>query len=111
MNLRETILAADDLKKEAVNVLEWNATLYVRTMKAREREQFEASCGNGKTLQDIRQKLIIFTVCDESGNLLFNIDDIEALSKKSGAALDRLFSASIALNKIRNEDIEELKKT
>ena len=41
MNLRESIIAANDLKRESVEVPEWGVTVYVRTMTGEERDQYE----------------------------------------------------------------------
>ena len=41
MNLRETILAAQDSKRISVDVPEWGVTVYLRTLSGTERDAFE----------------------------------------------------------------------
>ncbi len=114
---REQILNADDLKTEEVNVPEWGGTVKVRAMTGTERDAFEASLvdnTHGKTPQmkteNIRAKLVAKTIIDADGKQLFGVADIEALGKKSAAALDRIYGVSSRLSKISAEDVEELAK-
>lgn len=107
--LRDQILAADDLKVIAVDVPEWGCTVHVRTMSGGERDAFEER-QQRDPFKDIRARLAVLTVCDEEGNLLFTDADIPALTKKSAAALDRIFAAATKLNKFSKEDLDELQK-
>lgn len=110
---RDNILTVDDLKREKVSVPEWGGYIFVRTMTGTERDQYESSVlgNNGKMdLKNIRAKLVVLTAVDEDGLRLFNDDDIEVLGAKSAAALDRVFSKAQTLNKISDDDIEELAK-
>jgi hypothetical protein len=59
---------------------------------------------------NVRARLVAATVCDRDGNLLFTNDDLSAISKKAGCALDRIFAAAAKHNRITPADIEELKK-
>lgn len=118
---RESILAADDIKLKLVLLPEWKCKLFVRTLSGLERDQWEAKLASmrkeyeEKTKQKFRRENVrahfcAMTACNEKGERLFSFDDIEALGHKSGAALDRLFDAAAELNRLRNEDVEELLK-
>src|SRR5690625_2150066 len=101
---RDAILAADDLEKELVPVPEWGGAIYVRGMSGTERDAFESSLVQERTirkgrrqettretdLRNFRAKLCARTICDAEGKLLFNEADINALGNKSAAALTRV---------------------
>lgn len=114
MNLRETALGAEDRKPVKVDVPEWGITLYVRAMGGDERDHLEISSmtdrKNGTLLSNIRAKLLVLTVCDENGELVFSRDDVEALGKKSAKALNRLYAVASVLNDFTKADINDLKK-
>ena len=114
---RDEILNCDDLKTEEVNVPEWGGTVVVKAMTGQERDSFEASIveikGSAQSykFENLRAKLVAKTVIDpETKQLMFTVGDIEALGKKSAAALDRIFSVSQRLSKITEKDVEELTK-
>lgn len=114
---REQILNADDLKTEEIFIPEWNFTVIVKAMTGQERDAFEASIVElkGSTqsykFENIRAKLVAKTVINpETKEPMFSVGDIEALGKKSAAALDRIFSVSQKLSKITGADVEELAK-
>lgn len=107
---KEAILAASDLKQEIVNVPEWGGEVIIRTMTGEERDAFDSEMirDEKRSLKNVRARFLSLILCDEKGNRLFDDKDISALGKKSAAALDRLFTAGQKLNRLSNEDIEEL---
>lgn len=114
---RDSILNADDIKTIEVDVPEWGGSVVVKMMTGKERDDFEASIVNMKSggkevsTANIRAKLVQKTVIDpETKVLMFSVGDIDALGKKSAAALDRIFAASQKLSKISETDVEELAK-
>ena len=107
---RDSILSASDINLKPVEVTEWGGLVYLRSMSGIQRDRFEQRC-TGKNLDNIRATLVALTACDGSGQRLFGDADIPALGDKSAAALDRLFWASMELNRIGEKDVEELKKT
>jgi len=113
MLTREQILSVEDIKTEEVHVPEWGGTVRVASMSGAARDRFELSCVAADGSQDnenIRAKVVAASVVDESGNLMFSAEDVEALGRKSAAALDRVFEASQRLSRISNADVEELAK-
>lgn len=112
---REAILAAQDLGGEDVAVPEWGGTVRVRTMTGTERDQFETVVMQAKgatpgTAVNIRAWLAALTVCDADGTALFTVADVEALGRKSAAALERVFAAASRLNALTDRDVAELGK-
>ena len=110
---RDQILQVDDLTKQEVKVPQWGGSVIVSTMSGKSRDSWEQSLmskGNGNAnMENIRARLVAFTVVDEHGNPLFTEADIEALGRKSGAALDRVVKVAQKLNKLTDADLEEAK--
>jgi hypothetical protein len=113
MLTRDSILNADDLKRELVNVPEWNGTVYVRVLTGAQRDCIDQMLYANRTgkdpIKNIRATYLAASLCDDTGALLFKPEDIAALGEKSAAALDRLFAVVQRLNKIGPKDLEEAK--
>jgi hypothetical protein len=107
--LRDQILAADDLPRKEVKIPEWKTTVWVRTLTAGERDRFEGRQARDP-YTDVRARLAVLCLVDESGANIFSEQDIPALSQKCSKALDRIFAISVQLNGISKQDLEELKK-
>ena len=101
---RDAILSAEDLEKELVHVPSWGGHVYVRALTGAERDAFEASMVDQRgrdrkmNLKNLRARLCALTICDEEGNRLFSDSDVEALGKKSAAALTRVFAVAQRLS-------------
>jgi len=106
---KKDILLANDTVIKKVHIPEWGGDVYVRSMSGEQRDQFEALIvTNRNSVENFRAKLASMTVCDEAGNLIFTEADIKELSKKSAAALQRIFIASQKLSRITPNDVVEL---
>lgn len=116
MSLRDEILKADDLRREALQIPEWGITVWVRTMTGAERDAFEESTYrvNGDNVEvnrkNLRARLAVLTLCDESGSRLFGDDETDLVAKKSSAAVDRIFELASRINGISKSDEETLAK-
>jgi hypothetical protein len=111
MLTRDQVFGAEDIKTEVVDVPEWGGSVIVGTMTGYARDIFESQMLDKKNgNKNMRAKLAAATVQDEEGNLLFSEKDIEALGKKSGAALERIFDAALRINRIGPNDVDELAK-
>ena len=114
---REAILAAEDRPMERHAVPEWGGHVFVVTISGYERDQFDrymARHVDEKTDQIVgcnwRSALLARCLSNSRGELLFSEEDIEALGRKSGAVLDRLFAVARRLNRMDQQDIDEIKK-
>lgn len=111
---RDDILKASDIKVEPV--LAWGGTVYVKGMTGKERDQFEASIiqmrGNKQNfnLENVRAKLCVLTICDESGNRLFTDADLPLLAEKSAQELQKIFIVAQRLSGITEEDLSDYTK-
>lgn len=112
---KDQILAADDRKKERVEVPEWGGEVIVRSLTGKERDDFEASMISVKkgkredNLENFRARLVALCVVNEKGERLFvSRHDIAMLGQKSAAALERVYSKAQELNAFSESDVEEL---
>lgn len=115
MLTKEQILTAEDLPREKVEVPEWGGHVYVQTLTARAKEEWETSMLNSrdenKNSLIVRASLAVLTCCTEDGERLFTPDDIDDLNEKSGSALEKIFSAASGLNKVGDStDVDESAK-
>lgn len=96
MNLRETILAADDRKPVKLPVPEWGCDIFLKPLNGHERSRIvRAASSNDSTLYGLA---VVLSACDEQGNKLFTEQDIPALNEKSGAVLDRVATVIVKAN-------------
>jgi len=117
---REQILNYDDIKTEVVSCPEWGGDVNVRGLTAGERDRWEASLYTTKkhghefeviaNKDNLRAKFVAVSVVDEKNKLLFTVGDIESLTQKSAAPMDRIFAVAQRLSGMSNGDIEELEK-
>jgi len=114
---RDALLKKQELQIKKVD-LGNDEFIYVREMTGHERDTFERSLyvfdKNNKPItriEDFRAKLAVCTVCDEKGELLLKPSDYIALSNSMGAArLEKIVNEAQTLNKISEEDKEQLVK-
>lgn len=120
MSLRAAILAAPDLKRERHEIPEWlvdgkPAVLYVHEMGGYERSQWRQSLfkPDGTPVEDGRYHLhlLVYTLKDEAGALVFKPDDLEALDKKNEDVTLRLFRIARRLNHMDPEAHDAKKKS
>lgn len=115
------ILGAEDQPREWVPVPEWapvsangNASdfgVYITVMSGVDRDAFEASVvGDGKKrdMANFRSRVCARCIVDAKGKRLFADKDVEALGRKSGVALDRVWESARKLNRMTEADMKEL---
>lgn len=117
---REAILKCEDTKTVTIPCPEWGGDVIVKGLTAGERDKWEASLYTTKkhgssfeivsNRDNLRAKFIVASAVDEQGKPLFTVGDIDALTRKSAAPMDRLFAAAQKLSGMTNEDVEELEK-
>lgn len=59
---------------------------------------------------EIRERTVIATACDEHGNRLFTYDDIDELGRRGASIIEPLFAAARRLNKVGEQPLEDLGK-
>jgi len=120
---RIALLQQDKLKIEKVG-LPGKGTVYVREMTGKEKDIWEQSLmkqiktGDRRnpvqyetTLEDFRAKLAVVTVCTKEGELIFRPTDVQLLNKRMSASnLDRIVTVAQRLNRITEQDKDEILK-
>ena len=112
--IRTSILASDDLPRESLECLEWRQTLYVRTLTGAERDEFENAVQSASKvkgwldLRGLKIKLVLLTLCDDHGELLFDATDALVLNSKSSKVIDRIFQVAQKLNGLTADDVDEM---
>ena len=113
---KDQILQAADIQTETVAVPEWGGEVLVRGLTEEERDRYEDGLSQvrGKkvtlTLQNARARLVAMAIVGEDGKRLFSDRDVEALGKKSGQALERVFDVARRMAGLSGDDVEELQK-
>jgi hypothetical protein len=131
---REAILGADDLEYTTVEVPEWPdpvtgepGNVRIRSLTGLEKDDFEQMMvtqiksdetdGEGPNSQskqvsimNLRAKLFVLCVVDGEGNRLFRDSDMEALQKKNGNAIDRVWKVASVFNGVGDKAKEDIAK-
>lgn len=113
MSLRDQILAAQDLKREVVEVPEWLDHLddpikvEIREISAKGRIQWrgQAYDEEGNLKEDVwAVSLLLACIFDpETGERIFKAEDLDALNEKSDAALAKLLDKTLEINGLKAE--------
>jgi hypothetical protein len=114
---REALLEKEELDIVVVDLGKGEG-IYVRQMTGYERDIWERSIINvdakgnvERKMEDFRAKLVVCTACDKDGKLIFKQADTKVLSRMMSAArLEKIVEVSQKINKITEEDKEELVK-
>lgn len=108
---KAAILAAVDLETQDVEVDEWGGTVRVAVMSGKARDDFFARQGEGSVpYSQFAATVLVATIVDENGGLMFEESDIEALRAKSPAATERVLAVAMKLNGIGPKAVEEAEK-
>lgn len=118
---REQILAQAKKSRqiEKVPVPEWGGEVCIRELIGTERDKFEATLGTWKgskavpNLENVRGKILAWTIVDESGSPLFSPDngDVEILGSLSARSIQGLFVVAQKLSGFSDSDITEMVET
>lgn len=99
-----------------IDVEALGGTVRVQAMTASARDQWEqrhgkavAKAGDG-VVSNIRALFLVHCIVDETGALVFSLDDVEDLGKQPAADLDMLFEAAQEINGLTAEADEDVKK-
>ena len=84
------IIAANDRKRELVEVPEWGGAVYVQEICAADAE---AIAENASIVE-----FCAMCICDEKGKRLFSGKQVEELGKKSPKALEKVTKAITSIN-------------
>lgn len=113
---REAFLKPAEVPTERVELPELDAFVTVRGMTANERnkfdKQFQTKTGktNRATMDEIRQRLVVWACVDESGAPLFTQEDVASIGAQSAAVVERIVNVAQRLCGMSDTDIEGMAK-
>lgn len=109
---RDSILEMNDRATQEVDVPEWGGTVIIREWSLPERGAFvevmEKRSSGEMSMGDAMALCVVLSVVDESGSRIFTDKDVAPISRKSGKAAERIFSAAMALNMVSKKEVEKL---
>jgi hypothetical protein len=108
MNLREKILATEDIESETITVPSWDVDLLIKGMSAGERVLLMQNAYDSNTEQVNMSKVYPDVVVScahdpETGEPVFTKADKEAILGKSSAAIEMIANAGLRLSGIGAE--------
>jgi hypothetical protein len=118
--IKQKIRAASDLARELVEVPEWDVTIEVRSMSARQRSLFAATIESGQNETDVTQRLerlwsSVFLTClfdPETNEPLFGDEDMDWLFvEKSGVVIDRIANVCLEVSGLKEKAVDEAGKS
>ncbi len=105
---KDQIKDYDDRPSAVVEI--WGGQVIVKAMSTKDRIMFEASQQDSKSQTELVALYVLYSCVDEKGDKIFNIDDLDLIESKSPSSLLKIFNASIDLNKLNSDSIEEKAK-
>lgn len=100
--LRATVLESDDIESEEITIDQWGVTLLVKGMSGGDRAKFikRSSRGGEVDLERFYPEVVIATCFDPANpdEKVFEPADRDALSAKSGAALEQVATMALRLS-------------
>lgn len=109
---KEQLLAKRERKYREVDIPELGGHVRIRSLKSKEITTWQTSMmdkhGNPdvKRIKESRERLVMLSVVDDSGNLVFGRDDLESLNNLENSIIDRIAVAAHDLNGIDETDYE-----
>lgn len=105
---KNSILTADDLKRETVPVPEWgpSAEVIIQEMSALDRDRLwkdlraDGEDGDKISMENLAAKVLVRCIVNQDGARIFVDEEAEPLGRKSQDALARLFDVAKRLNKL-----------
>jgi len=116
VNLRDKIMAAEDIPSEVVNVPEWSVEVLVKGMSAGERLRLMSNAFDMNT-QQVNMSIVypdVLVACTfdpESGDAVFTEQDKTAILAKSSAAVERVANVGLKLSGIGKDEQDEAGKS
>lgn len=111
-SLRDTILATDDLKFEAVEVPEWNFSGFIRELNGESRWQLSqiAEEASGSKNVHIVEAFVCEGLFDQDKKRVFTIEDRHQLANKNPVPILRLYRKILAISKMDQESVDSIEK-
>jgi|APCry1669192969_1035441.scaffolds.fasta_scaffold02172_2 hypothetical protein len=113
-NLAQQIFAVDDIESELLEIAQWNVTVLVKSMTAKDRARMigRSVQANGNfDLEEVLPDLVIHCTFDpETGERVFTPADREMLMSKAASAIELIATVAMRLSGMDEDAIERAGK-
>ncbi len=113
-NLRDAILAANDLEQQEITIDGWDFPVSVRVISGRERQQLVEKWNEVKddeaAMQDLLPFVCALTLVDPDGSRPFeptDQTDLDLLKGKGARQLEEVYHAAMKLNGMEDDSLDE----
>ena len=106
---RASILQAQDIQTQEVQVPEWGGVIRVRSMTLAERNEF-ARRATAEDKVIVSAWLVSVLAVDGDNAPLFRAEDVHELERRNFRAVDRVVQAILEVNGITEKKVEEAGK-
>lgn len=111
---RDQILKAK-VPTKVIPVPEWGGDVTIVRMTAGGREALgtafiEAKEAGLSSPPNLRCRMVALSLVDKKGDPLFSLEDVEALAKAEGSAIDRIYEAVSEFNALTDTAVEDAVK-
>lgn len=105
-------LLAPDIRRELVDVPEWNEQVWIRGMTGSEKNSLfgEQGARDRPQYEHWYGRVLVRCIVDETGGRIYQDTDAEALGQQDAAALERMFGVAMRLSGLGPTVQEELAK-
>ena len=110
MSLKDDILGAIDYNLKELYIEEWKTTVYIKPLSGAVRNRLIQDVKNNKDLDKIQVRVLINSICDSEGKLIFNEQDIIALGNKNCEVLSRIENVCCEVSGLNEKGKEEIEK-
>lgn len=111
---REKLLGAGSaFKLGEIEIPELGGKVFLRVISSRERDQLESEISAGSksgNLSNIRAKLVVRSLCDDTGKRLFTDADVELVGDMPAPMIGMLFEACARHNGMTGGAVEDARK-
>lgn len=117
MSIIDKIKQARDTEAESYTIDEWDVTVEIRSMSARQRANMNTVIEDDGTAAEKHELMWGYLLCScvfdpTSGDPVFTEDDMEwLLSDKSFAVIDRLTAKCLEMSSVNREAVDEAGKS
>lgn len=117
MSIKDKIKQARDAEAEQYAIPEWDVTVEIRSMSARQRANMNNVIEDDGTAAQKQELMWGYLLCacvfdPETGDSVFTEDDMEwVLTDKSFAVVDRLTAKCLEVSSVKSEAVDEAGKS
>lgn len=105
-----TFASNSALKVEKIELPEMGGEVYIKELTAGEREALEKQMQSQTDKNAVRATVFVHSVCNADGELMFDVEDIEAIKQLPSRPVIKVFNRSNEINGITPEQVDTAEK-